>query len=307
VPDGNLSMVQPLDDDTLPWPGLFTGIWLLGFWYWVTNQYIVQRVLGAKNLSHAQHGAVLGGLLKILPTFFIILPGVMAVVTLPDIETADQVFPIIITEVLPAGLTGLVLAGLIAAIMSTVDSTLNSSSALLINDFLTKPSDEPDEEKAKKWGTMATLGFMAFAIVWAPLIQYFGGLWSYIQQAFSVLVPPLVVCFTLGALWPRGTANAAFWTLVSGHLLGLCVFVANQVGLWPIHFTINVTIMTLVSAAIFVTLSLMGKEEDADENAIWSREAAFGTDAATAPVLSNVKTYAWLLGALMIGTLILFW
>lgn len=307
VPEGHLSIVQPIDDDTLPWPGLFTGVWLLGFWYWVTNQYIVQRVLGAKDLSNAQWGAILGGILKILPTFFIILPGVMALVTLPDIQNSDQVFPIIITEVLPSGLTGLVMAGLIAAIMSTVDSTLNSSSTLLINDFLTRPEKEPDPETAKKWGMMATLGFMVIAIAWAPLIQYFGGLWAYIQQAFSVLVPPLVVCFTLGALWSRGTENAAFWTLIIGHTLGLVVFVLNQFGIWPLHYTISVTIMTAVSAAIFVALSLRDDTPDVREDALWQRADAFDTPATTAPVLKNVKTHAILLILLMIGTLVLFW
>ncbi|MFP7673965.1 sodium:solute symporter [Marivita sp. S0852] len=307
VPEGNLSIVQPIDDATLPWPGLFTGVWLLGFWYWVTNQYIVQRILGAKDLSRAQWGAILGGILKILPTFFIILPGVMAVVTLPDISEPDQVFPIIITQVLPVGLTGLVMAGLIAAIMSTVDSTLNSSSTLLVNDFLIKRDKEPTPEQQKTWGTRATLGFMVIAIAWAPFIQYFGGLWSYIQQAFSVLVPPLVVCFTLGALWPRGTANAAFWTLISGHLLGLGVFVTNQLGIWPLHYTINVTIMTVISAVVFVALSLMDEQADVDKDSLWSRETAFDTKACNAPVWANVKTHAVILTALMIGTLVLFW
>jgi len=307
VPDGHLSIVQPIDDATLPWPGLITGVWLLGFWYWVTNQYIVQRVLGARDLSQAQLGAILGGILKILPTFFIILPGVMALVTLPDIQNSDQVFPIIITEVLPSGLTGLVMAGLIAAIMSTVDSTLNSSSSLLVNDFLTRHGHEPDEEQSKTWGTRATLGFMVIAIAWAPMIQFFGGLWEYIQQAFSVLVPPLVVCFTLGALWARGTATAAFWTLILGHALGLCVFIANQYGIWPLHFTINVIIMTVVSGILFVGISLMGDETEVDDDAIWDREKAFNTDATNAPFLQNAKTYGWVLAALMLGTLILFW
>ncbi|WP_223429103.1 sodium:solute symporter family transporter [Tateyamaria pelophila] len=181
-------------------------------------------------------------------------------------------------------------------------------STLLVNDFLIKADKEPEPEEQKKWGTRATLGFMVIAVAWAPFIQYFGGLWDYIQQAFSVLVPPLVVCFTLGALWPRGTANAAFWTLVGGHLLGLGIFVANQLGIWPLHFTINVTIMTCVSAAIFVGLSLMGDaDEDVDQNALWSREAAFDTKACNAPIWANVKTHAWILGALMVGTLVLFW
>lgn len=307
VPDGNLSIVQPIDDPALPWPGLFTGVWLLGFWYWVTNQYIVQRVLGARNLAQAQWGTIFGGILKILPTFFIILPGVMAAVTLPEIDKADQVFPIMITKVLPAGLTGLVMAGLIAAIMSTVDSTLNSSSTLLVNDFLTKKGKEPDPETQKKWGTRATLGFMVFAIAWAPAIQFFGGLWDYIQQAFSVLVPPLVVCFTLGALWKRGTSAAAFWALIGGHSLGIVVFVLRQLDIWPLHYTINVTILTLVSAAIFAAITISGDEEKVDQDALWSRQTAFDTPACNAPIWANAKTYAWLLGALMMGTLVLFW
>jgi len=307
LPEGNLSIVQPIDDKTLPWPGLFTGVWLLGFWYWVTNQYIVQRVLGAKDLSNAQWGTIFGGTLKILPTFFIILPGVMAAITLPNIAEPDQVFPIMITRVLPAGLTGLVMAGLIAAIMSTVDSTLNSSSTLLINDFLSPKDRQPDPETQKKWGTRATLGFMLFAIIWAPTIQFFGGLWDYIQQAFSVLVPPLVVCFTLGALWKRGTSEAAFWTLCAGHGLGAIILTLSQLGLWPLHYTINVALLTLASAIIFIVIAKNGEREDVSPDALWSHDAAFDTQACNAPIWANAKTYAWLLGGLMLGTIIVFW
>ena len=307
VPEGNLSIVQPIDDPTLPWPGLFTGVWLLGFWYWVTNQYIVQRVLGAKDLANAQWGAILGGLLKLLPTFFIILPGVMAVISLPEITNSDMVFPVMITQVLPVGLTGLVMAGLIAAIMSSVDSTLNSSSALLVNDFLIRPGKDPEPEQQRKWGTWATLGFMLFAIAWAPMIQLFGGLWDYIQQAFSVLVPPLVTIFVLGALWPRGTGTAAFWTLIAGHALGLCVFLAAQFGLWTLHYTINVTLMAVITTIMFVGLSLITEQGEVDERALWSRKAAFDTPAFKGPLWSDVRVHAGLLVAGMIGTLVLFW
>ncbi|MEM9881063.1 MAG: sodium:solute symporter, partial [Pseudomonadota bacterium] len=268
VPDGNLSIVKPISDPNMPWPGLFTGVWLLGFWYWVTNQYIVQRVLGARSLAHAQWGAILGGILKILPTFFIILPGVMAAVTLPGIQSADQVFPVMVTQVLPAGLTGLVMAGLIAAIMSTVDSTLNSSSTLLVKDFLSRPDKDLTAQQQKSWGSTSTLGFMAFAILWAPFIERFGGLWDYIQNAFSVLVPPLVVCFTLGALWRRGTATAAFWTLIGGHAVCLAVFILSQSGIWTLHFTINVALMTALCAVIFVSISLAGANAHPDPNTV---------------------------------------
>jgi len=154
---------------------------------------------------------------------------------------------------------------------------------------------------------MATLGFMIVAIIWAPLIQNFGGLWAYIQQAFSVLVPPLVVCFTLGALWARGTEAAAFWTLIIGHAIGTAVFILNQLGIWPLHYTINVTIMTLISAAVFTAFSLAGETSDIQEETLWSREAAFDTDATNAPLLRNVKSHAVILVCAMAATLILFW
>jgi len=307
VPDANLNLVKPIDDAALPWPGLFTGVWLLGFWYWVTNQYIVQRVLGARDLSHAQWGAVFGGILKILPTFFIVLPGVMAAVRLPGIQSADQVFPIMVTQILPAGLTGLVMAGLIAAIMSTVDSTLNSSSTLLVKDFLTRGGREPSPTEQRQWGSRATIGFMIFAICWAPFIESFGGLWDYIQQAFSVLVPPLFVCFTLGALWRRGSAHAAFWTLIGGHGLSLLVFVLRQMGYWHLHFTINVALLTLASALLFIVISLLGTNDTPATETVWSPQDAFGSRAATAKLWSNVKAHGLLLAALMGLTLALFW
>ncbi len=308
VPEGHLSMVKPLDDPQLPWPGLFFGVWLLGFWYWVTNQYIVQRVLGAKDLKHAQWGAVLGGAMKVLPLFIMVLPGAMAISLLPDIPTNDMVFPAMITTVLPAGLTGLVLAGLIAAIMSTVDSTLNSSSTLIVHDFITDPDEKLDPDKSRRYGRIATLTFMVIAIAWSPLIQYAGGLWDYLQQAFSVLVPPLVVLFLLGALWKRGTEKAAFFTLLAGHGLGAALFAASQIGIWPLHYTINVAIMTTISAIVFVTISLLDDPPELKDNVIWTREMAFDHGGAyQAKWWQNVKLHAVLLVILMGLILVLFW
>ncbi len=308
VPEGHLSMVKPWDDPQLPWPGLFFGVWLLGFWYWVTNQYIVQRVLGAKSLKHAQWGAVLGGVLKMLPVFIMVLPGVMAVSLLPDIAENDKVFPAMITQILPAGLTGLVLAGLIAAIMSSVDSTLNSSSTLLVHDFISDPDKDMDPDKAKRYGQYATIGFMIVAIGWAPLIQYAGGLWDYLQQMFSVLVPPLVVLFLGGALWARGTPTAAFYTLLAGHGLGLGLFLLGQFEIWPLHYSINVFIMTIVCVVIFVTLSLMDDAHDTDEAVLWSRDKAFDSDAGYEGAFwQDIRLQACVLVAMMGGVLWMFW
>ncbi|OAN79425.1 hypothetical protein A8B78_11880 [Jannaschia sp. EhC01] len=120
-------------------------------------------------------------------------------------------------------------------------------------------------------------------------------------------MPPLVICFTLGALWKRGTEGAAFWTLLIGHCLGLSVFVASQLGAWTLHYTINVSIMTAVSAVLFVAISYMGEQTEADEDTLWNRAAAFDTSATNVTFLLNAKTHGWLLAALMLGTLILFW
>ena len=308
IPDPNhLSLIQPLDDPILPWPGLFLGVPLLGFWYWVTNQYIVQRVLGARSLRDAQRGALLGGFLKIIPMFIMVLPGVMAISIVPDLENADMVFPTITTTVLPAGLTGLVLAGLVAAIMSSVDSTLNSSSTLISHDFLDVGDRDPKEQR--NIGRVTTLILMIIAVLWAPFIDDMGGLWDYLQQAFSILVPPVVTIFLLGALWKRGTGNAAIITLGAGHAIAIGVFIATQLGYWPLHFTTNVGVMTAVSTVIFVVVSLAGDhgpDEDID-SVTWSPEMATEAMADDAPFYANIKLWAGLLVAAILGILIGFW
>ncbi|MEL6565180.1 MAG: sodium:solute symporter [Pseudomonadota bacterium] len=308
LPDGHLNVVKPIDDPQLPWFGLFFGVWLLGFWYWVTNQYIVQRVLGAKDLKNAQWGAILGGMLKLSPLFIMVLPGAMAVSLIPDIPQNDQVFPVMITTILPAGLTGLVLAGLIAAIMSSVDSTLNSSSTLIVHDFISDPDEELPPEKSKRYGQMATITFMIIAIAWAPLIQYAGGLWDYLQQMFSVLVPPLVVLFLGGALWQRGTAPAAFYTLIIGHGVGTVLFALRMIEVWPLHYTINVVIMTVVSALVFVVFSLMDDPQEVDDDVIWTRKKALDHEGGLqGGLLSDVRLHAVVLMALILTILVLFW
>ncbi|MBJ3761299.1 sodium:solute symporter [Maribius pontilimi] len=314
--EDHLNMVLPLGNETLPWPGLFFGVALLGFWYWVTNQYIVQRILGARSLPDAQWGAILGGMMKILPLFIMVFPGAMATALLPGIETSDRVFPVMITQLLPAGLTGLVLAGLVAAIMSSVDSTLNSSSTLLVHDFVETPERQIDQSTQRRYGTYATLGFMVLAIVWAPLIQFAGGLWSYLQQMYSILVPPLVVLFMMGALSRLGTEKAGFYTMVFGHAVGVVLFlignepVMDLFGmdpLWPLHFSINVAIVTVASLVFYVTVSLVTEEKDIADGVMWSRKMAFEDAAWGRAWYLDVRLQSLVLIAAMATILFLFW
>ncbi|MEM9920853.1 MAG: sodium:solute symporter [Bacteroidota bacterium] len=255
VPEGHLSMVRPLDDPTLPWPGLLIGVPFLGFWYWSTNQFIVQRVLGSKNIRHARWGIMFAGLLKVVPLFIMVIPGVMAISVLPGLEEPDMVFPTAMMEILPVGLLGLVLAGLISAIMSSVDSTLNSSSTLVVIDFIKPRRPDSSEVELARYGRITTLVLMIIAALWAPQIANFQGLWDYLQQMFSIVVPPIAVIFLVGVFFKRGNGDGAYWTLLLGTALGIVLFILQQYDLWHLHYTMNVGLMVAVSTLIFVIVS----------------------------------------------------
>lgn len=305
--EDHMSMVLPRDNDILPWPGLMLGVPILGFWYWVTNQYITQRVLGARSLAQAQWGSLLGGFLKLLPMFVMVLPGAMAITVVPGLDNPDEVFPTLTATVLPAGLTGLVLAGLVAAIMSSVDSTLNSSSTLVVHDFMRVSERHVDGRRVRWLGRTTTLVLMTLAVVWAPFITNFGGLWDYLQQAFSILVPPVVAIFLLGAFWGGTTAAGAFWTLAIGHAVGLLLFVLTQMGIWPLHFTTNVGVMTGASLLVALAISLAGKGAKADPDTIWRPSMALARDVERAPAWADARLLSAVLVAAMAGILVAFW
>lgn len=257
LPPGHLSIFRPADDPTLPWPGLLIGVPILGFYYWILNQYIVQRVLGARNIDQARRGAILAGLLKLTPLFIMMLPGAFAFTLLPGLDSPDQVFPTLIQEFLPIGLTGIVLAGLLSAILSSVDSALNSASTLLVLDFIEPARGRRlTPRQGKRYGTLATLAFMLVAAVWAPLIQLFPGLFSYIQAMFAYIVSPVVAVFLVGFFWTRGNASAAFIAMVCGHVTAALVFALVQTGIVELHFLYVSGLLFAVSAAACILASL---------------------------------------------------
>ncbi|MFN3202193.1 MAG: sodium:solute symporter [Bradymonadia bacterium] len=306
TPDAHMHLIRGNDDPDMPWLGLITGVPILGFWYWTTNQYITQRVLGARSVAHARWGAILGGLLKLVPLFTMILPGALAIGLYPDLQDPDLVFPTLVTELLPAGVVGLVLAGLIAAIMSSVDSTLNSASALVVCDFIgAKQSLTP--KAVAKAGRLTTLILMVVAAAWAPMIEEFGGLFDYIQKSYAILVPPIATIFLLGAFWRRGTGTAALTTLVVGHGVGLVFMVLSEQKIWNAHFTITCALMTAVSIVVFVMVSLQTaptpKAQLADS--LWQPEMARPTKGATG--WRDYRVLSALLAALTLWMVASFW
>jgi SSS family solute:Na+ symporter len=255
APEGHFSVVKPLDDEGLPWLGLILGVPLLGFWYMATNQYITQRVLGAKNIQHARWGIMLAGALKFLPLFIMVLPGAMAISIYPGIVNKDMVFPTMVIKTLPVGLIGIVLAGLVSAIMSSISSTLNSASTLVVVDFIKPNNPGMSEKEIVNKSRLTTLFFMVVAAVWAPQIINFGGLWTYLQQMYSVFVPPVIVLFGVGIFYKRGNGEGAYWTLIGGCLLGVLFFVLGIYEIWTIHYTINIGIVVALCTLIFVIVS----------------------------------------------------
>lgn len=271
VPEGNLSMIQPIDDPALPWLGTLIGVPILGFYYWATNQYIVQRVLGARDIKNARWGAMLGGLLKLPVLFIMVIPGVMAFSVFPELTDPDMVFPTMVANMLPIGVTGIVLAGLIAAIMSSIDSTLNSASTLITMDFIKPKNPNLTNKEIAKIGRWTTLILMVIAAAWAPMIQKFPGMFQYIQEAFAYIVPPVVAIFIMGMFWRGGNRHAAYWTLIGGHSLSALIFVLVQLDIVTLHFTITAGILTLVSVGIFTFISLMGEKPSPEQidDIIW--------------------------------------
>jgi len=251
-----LSVIRPIDDPHLPWLGTLIGVPVLGFYFWCTNQFIVQRVLGSRNVNHARWGSLLGGALKLPVLFIMVLPGTMARILYPGLESGDAVFPTLITQLLPVGAVGLVLAGLVAAIMSSIDSTLNSASALVTLDFIKPRRPDLTPKQVARIGRIAIIGFMIFAALWAPQIAHFRGLFAYLQLILSYVVPPVAAVFILGMFWRRGTRSAGFYTMIGGHALSGLWLAGQGMDLLPdVHFTIMAGILFAVSCGIFATIS----------------------------------------------------
>ncbi len=255
-------LIKPADDAFLPWPGI-VGVVLLGFYYWTLNQYFVQRALAARSLADGRKGALFGGLLKLPNVFLMILPGMIAVVLLPGMENPDQVFPTLVAKLLPAGLRGLILTALVAAIMSSLDSALNAAASLLTMDFIRPLRPDISGRKLLVVGRALTAVLILVAALYAPLIERFGSLFQYFQATLSYIVTPIVAIYLGGLFWRRLNGAGAFWAILSGLLLGLALFLLKEitdiwssVGLPPVHFTYMAVLIFVFTFLVMTLVSL---------------------------------------------------
>ncbi len=269
----HLSLIRPVSDAAVPWPGLLLGVPILGFYFWCTNQFMAQRVLSAKNLNHGRGGLLLAGALKLPVLFVMVLPGTMAIHLYPELPKADLVYPALMFDLLPTGLLGLCLAGFIAALMSQIDSTLNAASTLVTMDFIRPARPNLTQRQLMRIGRIVTAVFMILAAGWAPQIERFASLFRYLQQVLAYTVPPIVVLYLAGIFSRRANQTGAQICLAAGTAAGLVFFLFNAVlNQWSIHFLYVAPIGCLISVAALVIGSRAGPPPGRDQLAVcWTR------------------------------------
>lgn len=220
-----LNMWRSASDPDFPWPALLITSTIVGIWYWCTDQYIVQRALTARNIKEGRRGSIFGALLKLLPVFLFLIPGIIALTLKMRGElhwdSADEAFPVLMSNLLPSGLRGLVAAGLLAALMSSLASVFNSCSTLFTVDIYKKLRPNTPEKKLVRTGQVATVIIVIIGIIWIPIMANISGvLYEYLQKVQSYIAPPITAVFFLGIFYKRINAQGAFVTLVFGFIVG---------------------------------------------------------------------------------------
>lgn len=270
---------RDIDNDKFPWTGMLFGAPILGVWYWCTDQFIVQRVLSAKNLDNARKGTIFAGYLKMLPILLFVVPGIVAAALvnkgLLTIEESNQTLPELVKAVLPPGLVGLVVAGLFAALMSSLSSVFNSCSTLITLDIYKKYVPKASEAQLVKVGQLAVVILVIFGLLWTQFIKLFSEeLFQYIQKVQAYISPPIAAVFLLGIFFRRLNKSGAIYSLWSGFILGglrfaLEPFKDSLSGLLHTYASINflhfAIFLFVVCSAILVVVSLLTPKPDQDK------------------------------------------
>jgi SSS family solute:Na+ symporter len=221
-----------------PWVGMLFCAPIIGLWYWCTDQYIVQRALGAPNEQQARRGSIFAAVLKLLPVFIFIIPGMIcfalaksgnfaALSPLVDANgvvvnaQAQQAFPLLVKTVLPSGIRGIVVAGLLAALMSSLAGVFNASSTLFTMDFYSKLHPSATQHQLVWIGRVATTFMVLIGLAWIPVIRGAQGLYEYLQGVQAYLAPPIFVVFFLGVFWKRLNGPGCMAALIVGFLMGV--------------------------------------------------------------------------------------
>jgi SSS family solute:Na+ symporter len=297
-----------------PWLGMLFCAPIIGLWYWCTDQYIVQRALGAPNETAARRGSVFASFLKLFPVYLFIIPGLICFALAksgkvpqlaplvgadgrPVAQQAQAAFPLMVMYLLPSGLRGIVVAGLLAALMGSLAGVFNACSTLFTVDLYEKWRPAASQAQLVRIGRGATAVMVLIALLWIPVIQGAHGLYNYLQAVQGYLAPPIFVVFFLGVFFKRLNAHGCLWAMVVGFALGLFRMIVDTpvtLGLagfehgytegsflWivnNIYFQYFSVLITLVSAAVMVVVSLVTEAPDYNTIGSLTYETASATD-----------------------------
>jgi SSS family solute:Na+ symporter len=260
-----LTMLRPSSDPAgYPWYSVFLGYPVIGLWYWCADQTIVQRVLGAKDENHARVGPLFAGFIKILPVFIFVLPGIMLVALINQgqfapLEDSKDAYSYLIKNLLPTGLTGVMAAALLAALMSTVSGALNSIATLFSYDLYKRWKPNTSDKKLVFVGRLATFVAMIVAIIWSQYIGHFEGIYQGCISLICYVAPPITAVFLLGVFWKRASSAGAMTTLVIGSILGFVVFLLewykDSTG-WTMPALLAGFYLCMICIAIHIVISL---------------------------------------------------
>jgi SSS family solute:Na+ symporter len=228
LPAGHFDIFKPLSDPDFPWTGIVFGAPIIAIWYWCTDQYIVQRLLGAKSISAAKKASIFTGLLKFLPVLLWVVPGMIALALFPEVNGDNAYTVILSSNLLPAGLRGLVFASILAALMSSLASIFNSTSTLYVMDYYKYFHPDASERKLVLVGRLSTMIIVVSAIFWVPLTKIISSnIYIYLQSVQAYIGPPIAAVFLLGIMSKTVNSYGAIWGLIGGGLIGALRFVSE--------------------------------------------------------------------------------
>jgi SSS family solute:Na+ symporter len=271
---------------------------VIGLWYWCTDQYIVQRALGAPNEQIARRGSIFAAVLKLFPVYLFIIPGLICFALgksgkVPGLEQvydpatggatpqAQAAFPLLVQHLLPPGLRGIVVAGLLSALMGSLAGVFNACSTLFTVDIYEKLRPKSSQHEIVRMGRIATTIMVVIAMCWIPVVKGAPGLYNYLQSVQGYLAPPIFVVFFFGVFWKRLNAKGCLWAMVIGFVVGLFrMLVDTPVSmkmagfehgytehsfLWVINninFQYFSILITLLSAIVMVVVSYATEQPD---------------------------------------------
>jgi SSS family solute:Na+ symporter len=288
-----------------PWLGMAICAPVIGLWYWCTDQYIVQRALGAPNEQVARRGSIFAAVLKLFPVYLFIIPGLICFALaksgkVPGLEAvydpatgkataiSQAAFPMMVKYLLPVGLRGIVVAGLLSALMGSLAGVFNACSTLFTVDIYEKIRPKASQHEIVRMGRIATIIMVLIAMAWIPVVQGAAGLYNYLQTVQGYLAPPIFVVFFFGVFWKRLNAQGCLWAMIVGFALGLFRMLvdtpvtlgmggyAEGSFLWivnNINFQYFSILITIVSALVMIGVSYMTEAPDYEK----LKNLTFGT------------------------------